>query len=38
MQDEKFHIVYIIKNLYENDKAEILIKELKNIKGLNFSL
>ena len=38
MQDEKFHIVYIIKNLYENDKAGILINELKNIKGLNFSL
>ena len=37
-QDEKFHIVYIVKNLYETDKAEILINELKKINNLNFSL
>ena len=30
-QDEKFHIVYIVKNLYETDKAEILINELKKL-------
>ena len=37
-QDEKFHIVYIVKNLYETDKAEILINELKKIDNLNFAL
>ena len=37
-QDEKFHIVYIVKNLYETDKAEILINELKKINNLNFAL
>ena len=37
-QDEKFHIVYIVKNLYESDKAGILINELKKIDSLNFAL
>ena len=37
-QDNKFHIVYIVKNLYETDKAEILINELKKIDNLNFAL
>ncbi len=37
-QDNKFHIVYIVKNLYETDKAEILINELKKINNLNFAL
>ena len=37
-QDQKFYIVYIIKNLYMADKAEIFIKELKNIKNINFAL
>jgi len=37
-QDQKFYIVYIIKNLYMADKAEIFIKELKDIKNLNFAL
>ena len=37
-QDEKFYIVYIVKNLYETDKAEILINELKKIDNLNFAL
>ena len=37
-QDQKFYIVYIIKNLYIADKAEIFIKELKNIKNINFAL
>ena len=37
-QDRKFYIVYIIKNLYMADKAEIFIKELKNIKNINFAL
>ncbi len=37
-QDEKFYIVYIVKNLYETDKAEILINELKKINNLNFAL
>lgn len=37
-QDEKFHIVYIVKNLYETDKAETLINELKKIDNLNFAL
>lgn len=37
-QDNKFHIVYIVKNLYETDKAETLINELKKIDNLNFAL
>ena len=37
-QENKFHIVYIVKNLYETDKAEILINELKKIDNLNFAL
>ena len=37
-QDQKFYIVYIIKNLYMADKAEIFIKELKDIKNVNFAL
>ena len=37
-QDKKFYLVYIIKNLYEADKADKFIKELKNIQNLNFAL
>ena len=37
-QDQKFYIVYIIKNLYMADMAEIFIKELKDIKNVNFAL
>jgi len=37
-QDDKFHIVYIVKNLYETDRAGILISELKKIDNLNFAL
>ena len=37
-QENKFHIVYIVKNLYESDKAGILINELKKIDNLNFAL